>query len=218
MYVMVDFICMGFLKLQVAEARFIKWKIFSAHSGIWTRDPLDLEANAVTIRPWGLHTISLLKLNQIFLALTMSSSWHVAGCLSCIQYCSHTTSVLFCSLTNNHTSILVHGLNNPVFLLPLLICRWQRLLKNRVTSLTLYRISCIWSRWDYVDFTHRLCNHSTITTLFQTYLLTLGQINFKNDLFHYFSALKITTWNPGYSVSLSGEINTIRSIIFFILY
>ena len=56
----------------------------------------------------------------------------------CIQYCSHTTYVLFCSLTNNHTSILVNRLNNPVFLLPLLICRWQRLLKNRVTSLTLY--------------------------------------------------------------------------------
>ena len=39
------------------------------------------------------------------------------------------------------------------------------------------RISCIWSRWDYVDFRHRFCNHSTITTLFQTYLLLLSQIN-----------------------------------------
>ena len=100
--------------------------------------PLDLEANAVTFRPWGMHTFTLLKLNQIFPALPMSSSYHVAECLSCIQYCSHTTSVLFCSLTNNQTSILVHRLNNPVFVLPLLICRWQRLLKDRVTSLTLY--------------------------------------------------------------------------------
>ena len=36
--------------------------------------PLDLEDNAVTIRPWGLHTITLLKLNQIFPALPMSLS------------------------------------------------------------------------------------------------------------------------------------------------
>ena len=30
------------------------------------------------------------------------------------------------------------------------------------------------------------CNHSVITTLFQTYLLTLSQINSKNYLFHTF--------------------------------
>ena len=67
---------------------------------------------------------------------------------------------------------------------------------------------------EIMSILHTVCNHSTITTLFQTYLLTLSQINFKNDLFHYFSALKITTWNPGYSISLRGEKNTIRSINF----
>ena len=36
--------------------------------------PIDLEATTVTIRPWGLHTITLLKLNQIFPALPMSLS------------------------------------------------------------------------------------------------------------------------------------------------
>ena len=37
--------------------------------------------------------------------------------LSCIQYCTHMTSVLFCGL-NNDIRILVNRLNNPVFVLP----------------------------------------------------------------------------------------------------
>ena len=37
-YVMVDFICMGFLQPQGAEARFTKWKIILAHSGTRTHD------------------------------------------------------------------------------------------------------------------------------------------------------------------------------------
>ena len=38
-YVMVDFICMGFLGLQGANARITKWKIRLAHSGTRTHDP-----------------------------------------------------------------------------------------------------------------------------------------------------------------------------------
>ena len=39
-----------------------------------------------------------------------------------------------------------------------------------------------------VDFIKKICNHSTITTLFPTYLLTSGQIKCKIDHFHGFFA------------------------------
>ena len=37
-----------------------------------------------------------------------------------------------------------------------------------------------------VDFMNLFCNHSTITTLFPTYLLTSSQIKYKIDNFHGF--------------------------------
>ena len=51
-----------------------KMKNYSCPQRDLNSRPLDLEANAVTIRPWGLHTNTLLKLNQIFPALPMSLS------------------------------------------------------------------------------------------------------------------------------------------------
>ena len=110
--------------------------------------------------------------------------------MSCIQYLTYITSVLFCGLTNNYIRILVHRLNNPVFVffvtdnvadrdcsrieLPRLY------IANNLVAMRLGRF-----------YTHS-CNHSIITTLFQTYLLTLSQINSKNYLFH---ALKLTKCN-----------------------
>ena len=65
-------------------------------------------------------------------------------------------------------------------------------------------------------YTHS-CNHSIITTLFQTNFLILSQINSKKNInFILFYALKLTNGNlhESYSVSLSGEKNTINSINF----
>ena len=78
----------------------------------------------------------------------------------------------------NVMRIKSHRLNNPVS-----VTRGQRL--NRVTSL-IYRSQPIWTRWDYVRFYELFCNLSTKTTLFQTYFITLSQINSKNYHFHTF--------------------------------
>ena len=73
-------------------------------------------------------------------------------------------------------STLIYRLNNPVS-----VTRGKRL--NRVTTL-IYRSQPIWTRWDYGWFYELFCNLSIKTTLFQTYFLTLRQINSKNYHFH----------------------------------
>ena len=97
------------------------------------------------------------------------------------------------------TVFFIYRLNNPVS-----VTRGQRL--NRVTSL-IYRSQPIWTCWDNSRFYELFCNHSTKTTFFQTYFLTLSEINYKNYHFHTFSALKSTKWNPNesYAISLSEE-------------
>ena len=97
------------------------------------------------------------------------------------------------------TVFFIYRLNNPVS-----VTRGQRL--NRVTSL-IYWSQPIWTRWDYGRFYELFCNHSTKTTFFQTYFLTLSQINSKNYHFHTFSGLKSTKWNPNESYA-GVEINT----------
>ena len=52
-----------------------------------------------------------------------------------------------------------------------------------------------------VDFIKKNCNHSTITTLFPTYLLTSGQIKYKIDHFHGFFC---SNWWHNFHISYYG--------------
>ena len=60
---MVDFICIGILALQGAEARITKWKI-RVHSGNRTHDPLIVNQPPKPLghEAWG--TIDMLNFNQ----------------------------------------------------------------------------------------------------------------------------------------------------------
>ena len=60
---MVDFICMGILKLQGAEARITKWKII-VHSGTRTHDPLIVKRPPLPLGHETWDIIENLKLNQ----------------------------------------------------------------------------------------------------------------------------------------------------------
>ena len=66
-------------------------------------------------------------------------------------------------------------------------------------------------------YTHS-CNHSIITTLFQTYFHILSQSILKIINFILFSALKLTKRNPyeSYSVNLSGEKRRKLSVLYLI--
>ena len=124
-------------------------------------------------------------------------------CISSFVFYIHIASVLFCGLNNNYIRVLVHRLNNQVFVLSVT----DRLFKNWVTSLTC-RWQPIWPRWDKVDFTHI----HAIIQLLQLYFKHIFLFYVKSILkiinFILFSALKLSKRNPhgSYnSVSLSGE-------------
>ena len=67
-YVTVEFISMGFLGLQGAEARFIKWKLLITYSGTLVNSwSLDCEAIAVTVRLWNLTHYRQVKTEPVLL-------------------------------------------------------------------------------------------------------------------------------------------------------
>ena len=93
--------------------------------------------------------------------------------------------VLFCGLTNNYIRILVNRLNNPVFVFLIT----ENLTDRHCARIELSRLSIDCNQFgrDEIRSILRTFLQSIITTLFQTYLLTLSKINFENYLFHTFS-------------------------------
>ena len=79
--------------------------------------PLDWEAIALTTRPRRPVLQPCLNLTMFSLCYLnlYDNTWH--SVFSCIQYCTHITSVLFCGLNDFYIRILVHWLYNPVFML-----------------------------------------------------------------------------------------------------
>ena len=85
--------------------------------------PSDWEAIALTARPRRpvlQPCLNLTRFSLCYLNL-YDNTWH--SVFSCIQYCTHITSVLFCGLNDNYIRILVHELYiiQSLYALPLLI-------------------------------------------------------------------------------------------------
>ena len=83
--------------------------------------PLDCEGIALTARPWRSDCRRVKTQLGFPCAVLIFMIIRGRVFFSCIQYCTHITSVLFCGLKNYYIRVLVHRLNIQSLCSPLLV-------------------------------------------------------------------------------------------------
>ena len=165
-----------------SESEIFKMKNSSCPQRDSNSRPLDCEAIAWTNRPrrpvlspW----LNLTRFSLCYLNLH-DDTWQTV--FSCIQYCTHITSVLFCGLNNNFIRVWIHRLSlcSPLYT--------DVSLTESKSSYLAYTFCIYWSQsiWSRCDFTHIFAIIELESTLFHTNLFTLSQIKYKIDTFHCF--------------------------------